>query len=125
MTLKALTAFIMILNSAIVLGQYAEFSFDERIHKFEEVNEGAQLEHTFTFTNKGKAPMVISKYDVECDCTKAIYPKEPILPGEEGEILITFDTTGKLGWQYRKIQLYANTKKTPYWIEIRVKVNDD
>ncbi len=115
----------MIINSAIVLGQYAEFSFDERIHKFEEVNEGTQLEHTFTFINKGKAPMVISKYDVECDCTKAVYPKEPILPGEKSEITITFDTTGKLGWQYRKIQLYANTKKTPYWIEIRVKVNND
>ncbi|HCY46006.1 MAG TPA: DUF1573 domain-containing protein [Flavobacteriales bacterium] len=124
MTIKAIAAFIMILNSAIVLGQYAEFSFDQRIHKFEEVNEGAQLEHTFTFENKGKVPLVISKYEVECDCTKAIYPKAPIMPGEQGEITITFDTKGKLGWQYRKIQLYANTKKTPYWIEVRVKVNN-
>lgn len=124
MTIKAIAAFIMILNSAIVLGQYAEFSFDQRIHKFEEVNEGAQLEHTFTFENKGKVPLVISKYEVECDCTKAIYPKAPIMTGEQGEITITFDTKGKLGWQYRKIQLYANTKKTPYWIEVRVKVNN-
>lgn len=124
MTIKAIAAFIMILNSAIVLGQYAEFSFDQRIHKFEEVNEGAQLEHTFTFENKGKVPLVISKYEVECDCTKAIYPKAPIMTGEQGEITITFDTKGKLGWQYRKIQLYANTKKTPYWIEVKVKVNN-
>jgi hypothetical protein len=124
MTIKAIAAFIMILNSAIVLGQYAEFSFDERIHKFEEVHEGTQLEHVFTFENKGDVPMVISKYEVECDCTKAIYPKAPIMPGEREEITITFDTKGKLGWQYRKILLYANTKKTPYWIEIRVKVNN-
>jgi|TARA_B110000259_G_C13889799_1_gene352472 hypothetical protein len=124
MTIKAIAAFIMILNSAIVLGQYAEFSFDERIHKFEEVHEGTQLEHVFTFENKGKLPLVISKYEVECDCTKAVYPKAPILPGEKGEINISLDTKGKFGWQYRKILLYANTKKTPYWIEIRVKVNN-
>ena len=123
MTIKAIAAFIITLNSAIVHGQYAEFSFDKRIHKFEEVDEGTQLEHVFTFENKGDVPMVISKYEVECDCTKAIYPKEPILPGEKGEIKVTFDTKGKLGWQYRKVQLYANTKKTPYWIEIRAKVN--
>ena len=114
MTIKAIAAFIMILNSAIVLGQYAEFSFDERIHKFEEVHEGTQLEHVFTFENKGKLPLVISKYEVECDCTKAVYPKAPILPGEKGEINISLDTKGKFGWQYRKILLYANTKKTPY-----------
>ncbi|MEZ7940947.1 MAG: DUF1573 domain-containing protein [Flavobacteriales bacterium] len=124
MTIKAIAAFIMILNSAIVLGQYAEFSFDERIHKFEEVHEGTQLEHVFTFENKGDVPMVISKYEVECDCTKAIYPKAPIMPGEREEITITLDTKGKFGWQYRKILLYANTKKTPYWIEVRVKVTN-
>jgi len=124
MTIKAIAAFIITLNSAIVHGQYAEFSFDKRIHKFEEVDEGTQLEHVFTFENKGDVPMVISKYEVECDCTKAIYPKEPILPGENGELMVTFDTIGKLGWQYRKVQLYANTKKPPYWIEIRVKVNN-
>ncbi|MFK7757344.1 MAG: DUF1573 domain-containing protein [Flavobacteriales bacterium] len=122
MSTKALVAFIMILNSAIVLGQYAEFSFDERTHKFEEVIAGAQLEHTFTFTNKGEVPLVISKYDVECTCTKAIYSKEPILPGETGTIRVTFDTEGKLGWQYRKILLHANTKKSPYWIKIVVNV---
>jgi hypothetical protein len=78
----------------------------------------------FTFENKGKLPPVISKYEVECDCTKAVYPKAPILPGEKGEINISLDTKGKFGWQYRKILLYANTKKTPYWIEVRVKVTN-
>lgn len=114
----------MILNSAIVLGQYAEFSFDKRIHKFDEVQEGEQLTHTFKFENKGLVPLIISNYNVECDCTKAIYSKEPIMPDDHGEITITFDTKGKIGWQYRKIQLHANTKKSPYWIEIRVKVNN-
>lgn len=122
MNIKALLAFIMILNSAIVLGQYAEFSFDKRTYKSEEVKEGEELSHTFTFENTGDEPLIISKYGVECDCTKAIYSKEPVMPGETSEITITFDTTGKFGWQYRKIQLFANTKKSPYWIQIQVKI---
>jgi len=122
MSMKALLAFIIVLNSAIVLGQYAEFSFGERTHKFEEVKTGTQLEHTFTFTNKGDAPLTITKYDVECTCTQAEFSKEPILPGKEGKIKITFDTEGKQGWQYRKILLHANTKKSPYWIKIVVNV---
>lgn len=122
MKVKAIIAFIMILNSAIVLGQYAEFSFDGRTHKFEEVAAGAQLEHVFTFTNSGDEPLVITKYDVECECTKAILPKAPILPGETGTIKVTFDTEGKVGWQYRKILLHANVKKSPYWIKIVVNV---
>ena len=120
--MKALLAFLIILNSAIVSEQYAEFSFDKRIHKFQATAEGKPLEHHFKFTNTGKAPLVITNYEVDCSCTMATYSKEPVMPGEEGEILVSFDTAGKIGWQYRKIKLFANTKKTPYWIEIRVKV---
>lgn len=122
MNIKAALAFIMILNSAIVLGQYAEFSFDKRTIKFEETKQGTEVSHTFVYQNTGKEPLIISNYKVECECTKAIYSKEPVMPGEYGEITITFDTEGKSGWQYRKIQLYANTKKSPYWIQIQLKV---
>jgi hypothetical protein len=120
--MKAIIALLIIFNSAIVSEQYAEFSFEKRIHKFKPVKEGKTIEHTFKFTNTGDEPLIISNYSVECDCTKAEYSNAPIMPGEAGEIRVTFDTKGKIGWQYRKILLYANTKKTPYWIEIRVKV---
>jgi len=120
--MRAFIALLIILNSASVSERYAEFSFEKRIQKFKPVKEGETIEHTFKFTNTGEEPLIISNYSVECTCTKAQYSKEPVMPGDSGEIHITFDTKGKIGWQYRKIQLYANTKKTPNWIEIRVKV---
>jgi len=80
------------------------------------------LEHTFWFTNSGSEPLIISQYDVSCDCTKAFFSSEPVLPGERGSIRVTFDTQGKTGWQYRGIQLFANTRKNPTEVEIRVKV---
>ena len=110
------------LNSAAVHGQFAEFLFEEEVHKFPKSQEGEQLSHTFHFENTGDAPLIISRYKVECTCTVASYSKEPILPGEKGSVLVTFDTNEKFGWQYRQIDLYANTKKSPTTLEIRVKV---
>lgn len=113
------------LNSAAVHGQFAEFLFEEEVHKFQKTAEGEQLSHTFNFENSGDAPLIISSYKVECTCTVATYSKEPILPGERGNIVVTFDTNEKIGWQYRQIDLYANTKKTPTTLEIRVKILND
>lgn len=111
----------IILNSAIAFGQYAEFRFDERVYKAEPVEEGVTLEHTFEFSNTGKVPLIITGYEVTCSCTKATFPAEPVLPGAQGQIHVTFDTNEKIGWQYRKVVLNANTKK-PAEVEIRVKI---
>ena len=113
---------LLLINSAVALAQQAEFSFDERIFKSKPVQEGVLIEHTFWFTNSGSEPLIISQYDVACDCTKVFYSSEPVLPGERGSIRVTFDTKGKTGWQYRGIQLFANTRKNPAEVEIRVKV---
>jgi hypothetical protein len=112
----------MILNSAIALGQYAEFSFDQKVEKFPKTAEGAILEASFHFENTGDTPLIISNHKVECPCTVVSYSKEPVPPGQEGVINVSFDTNEKIGWQYRGIELFANTEKSPEKVEIRVKV---
>lgn len=113
---------IAILNSAIVSGQFAEFSFSEKVLKIPPSPEGPSLSFEFPFTNSGEVPLIISEYKVQCTCTVVEYPKEPILPGQSGVIHVHFDTKGKTGWQYRQVRLYANTKKGMDEIEFRVKI---
>lgn len=102
---------ILALSSALGFGQEAEFSIKQSLHKFPKTNEGVVLEHSYTFTNTGKSPLIIYDYKVQCTCTKAILPLEPIAPGKTGTIKVIFDSTGKSYYQDREIILETNAKK--------------
>ena len=111
---------IMIVNSAIGFAQYAEFNFSNKAtHKWDKVDEGAQLEHYFVFENSGEVPLIINEALVSCSCTKVEFPDYPILPQQKDSILVRFDTNQKYYMQDRIIKLKANTKKDQ---ELRIKV---
>lgn len=113
---------ILFLSSAPGYCQEAEFSIDNSVHKFPKVDEGVILEHFFTITNSGGAPLIISEYKVSCSCTKVFLPKGPILPGESYKLKVSFDTNGKYYVQDRTIYLKANTKKETHHLRFKVKV---
>ncbi|MFA5817030.1 MAG: DUF1573 domain-containing protein [Bacteroidales bacterium] len=46
---------------------------------------------TFTLTNAGKDPVTITMVQPSCGCTSPKYTKEPIKPGEKGEVVLTYD----------------------------------
>ncbi len=106
-------AIIIALSSAFTFRSGAEFYFTAgKNHDFPDAKQGITLVHEFPFTNKGDSPLIISDYKVACSCTRLIFPKEPILPGQKNNLRLEFDTTGKHGFQSRKIQIFSNTKKT-------------
>jgi len=47
---------------------------------------------TFTMTNAGKDPVTISQVSTSCGCTAPKYTKEPIKPGEKGEVTLTYNS---------------------------------
>lgn len=74
---------------------YPEITFDETEHDFGTIDQGTNVEHTFTFTNTGEAPLVITNATSSCGCTVPSPPKDPIAPGEKGELLVKFDGSGQ------------------------------
>ena len=104
-------AIIIATNSAFILTGGAEFSFLDRIHRFNDCEAGVLLEHDFEFTNTGDEPLIINSYKVACSCTKLDFPKSPIAPGHTGIIHLSFDTNGKYGFQSRKVYIHSNVKK--------------
>lgn len=62
---------------------------------------------TFTFVNDGTEPLVISNAKGSCGCTVPKYPKEPIMPGQEAEIEVRYDTK-RLGIFNKSVTLTTN-----------------
>ena len=54
----------------------------------------------------------IQEYRIaSCGCTVPQYPKEPIKPGESGEVTVTYNGAGKFPGHFRKtITLRTNSK---------------
>jgi len=114
-------AIIIAIGTASPSKDGAVFSFvGKTMFMFADVEEGEQLLHTFKFTNTGNEALIISDYQVACSCTKAVFSKAPILPGQKSEITIRFDSKGKYGFQDRIIKVYSNANKSP--IKLRIKV---
>jgi len=85
-------------------------TFEDSVFKAGKITQGELIYHTFSFTNTGKAPLVISSVSGSCGCTvPRSYPKGKILPGEGGEIEVEFNSDGKSGEQIVSIIVSANT----------------
>ena len=87
----------------------AAMDFDEVRYDFGTISQGEKARHTYTFTNTGKADLVITTARGSCGCTVPDYPREPIAPGEKGQIDVVFNSEGKSGQQHKKVFIVANT----------------
>jgi len=87
------------------------------------VTEGGTIKINYRFKNSGTKPLVIESVKPACGCTVADYPKEPIAPGQEGEITAEFDTKGREGVQKKNITVVANTRENTYTLYFDLTVN--
>ena len=92
----------------------AEIQFDETTHDFGSFSEkDGVVKCTFTFTNKGDAPLVIHQAIASCGCTVPTYTKDPVKPGEKGTINVTYNGKGKrVGPFAKSITIKSNAKDT-------------
>jgi hypothetical protein len=85
-------------------------SFKEDFHDFGKIESGEKITFAFKFKNTGKSVLIISNVSTSCGCTVSDYPKQPIKPGEESSIDVSFDSTGKHGLQTKSISVYTNAE---------------
>jgi hypothetical protein len=78
---------------------------------FGKIQEGQKLEVAFRFRNTGTRPLVIERVQPSCGCTVAEQPKEPIAPGQEGQIKASFNSEGRVGTNHKTLYVYANMKE--------------
>ena len=70
----------------------AVISIDKDVHDYGTIEQGANGECTFTVTNTGTEPLIISLCKGSCGCTVRVCPKEPIAPGASAKITVKYNT---------------------------------
>ena len=103
-------------------GDFPVMSFAETEFDFGTIDQGTNVEHLFTFTNTGNAPLVIVDAKGSCGCTVPSYSKSPVAPGEQGELLVKFNGSGK-NQVSKTVTITANTESGKEVIKIKAFVN--
>lgn len=81
----------------------------ERTYDFGTVHQSDKaVKHTFTVKNTGEAPLVIINATASCGCTRPTYTDHPIMPGETGEINVTFLPAGQRGQISKEVRVKTN-----------------
>ena len=107
-----LTAFLSVFALIAFAAGEAEIKFEKTSHDFGTFPESEKVTCTFKFTNTGDNLLVIHQAIASCGCTVPQYSKEPIKPGETGEIVVTYNGAGKFPGHFKKsITIRTNAKQ--------------
>ena len=107
-------------GGAVVINPNApKINFYEELYDFKEIPEGPQATHEFKFKNTGKEPLILSNVKASCGCTTPSWPKDPILPGKESTILVTYNTQGRPGPFTKSITITSNSDSPNKVINIK------
>lgn len=96
-----------------------KMTFEEEVYEFGDITQGEKVIHTFKFKNTGKTDLIITSAQGSCGCTVPSYPKNPIAPGAEDLVEVSFDSNGKKGNQHKTVTLVANTYPSTTVIAIK------
>ncbi len=94
-------------------------------HDFGTIIDGDKPKHTYTFTNTGTKPLMISSVIPGCGCTTPSFTKELIMPGKQGEVTIEFNSSGKSkdgGIVKKNVLINANVPMSPFAIHFKATV---
>lgn len=97
-------------ESVTPAGDAPVMNFEQTEYDFGTIKQGEVVEHTFTFTNTGETPLIIENASASCGCTVPEWTKTPVAPGEQGNVKVQFNSTGKVGQQAPMVTIRANTE---------------
>ena len=105
-------------------GKFPVITFNESTHDFGTISRGTRVEHLFKFKNTGDAPLMIVNAKSSCGCTVPDWTREPIAPGDEGQLLVKFDGSGQ-NQVSKTITVTTNTEAGMETLTIRAFVTPD
>jgi len=83
--------------------------FETDTHDFGDVKAGTKPRFAFKFTNLTDKPLALRNVKGGCVCTRPMWSEAPVNPGEQGEILVEFDSKkGKIGDFHKSVVIQTS-----------------
>lgn len=93
-------------------------TFDKLEHDYGTIEQNANGDCEFKFTNNGKEPLILSNVRSSCGCTIPTWPRQPILPGQSDAIKVHYDTK-RVGIISKTITVFSNAKEAQVTLKIK------
>lgn len=106
---KLMTLMTAAFCAVAVLAQNPVITFERTEHDFGKINEAdGRVTTVFKFANEGMTPLILTNVRASCGCTTPKWTKEPIEPGQDGEITVTYNPNGRPGRFQKTITVTSN-----------------
>lgn len=69
--------------------------------------DGGARSYTFSWSNEGRTPLVITRVKSTCGCAVAAYDRKPVAAGAKGTVTVTYHPKGHPGAFRQRIFLYT------------------
>ena len=102
-------------------GKSASVKWDVKEIDLGKLHQGKPKKAVFKMTNIGGQPIIITKAEGSCGCTKIEYPKRPITPGEVIDIVAVYDAED-LGIFNKTVTLTLNIEESSQILKIKGEV---
>lgn len=109
-------------------GQMVEYSdslltagITDTLH-FGRMHSGEIAVKSISVKNSTSEPLVILRHETTCHCATITYSKQPLMPGEQSDIRIEFDSRGAYGWQMKLANFYLAGAGQPLRIFIEAEI---
>lgn len=83
------------------------FDFETEVVDYGTIDYDSDGTRTFTFTNRGRSPIIIADIKSSCGCTVPKYSKKPVMPGESSTIEVKY-ATKRVGAFSKTITINSN-----------------
>lgn len=112
---------IDLVSQSVSLQNDTTIVFDRMEFDYGDIETGSEGVCVFNFTNTGKEPLMLTNVSASCGCTVPSWTRDPIKPGEKGEIKVKYNT-GIMGPFNKSITVNSNGKPSYYVLRIKGKV---
>ena len=99
-----LFAIAMVMAFTVSAQEQQIIEIAEKTHDFGTIKEeDGRVTHVFTFKNVTDGPLTIKNVRASCGCTTPAWSREPIAPGAEAQITVTYNATGRPGAFHKSV----------------------